>query len=92
MPVHLKPISSNWSCSVCNTPASVGVTLGHEISDWVSFTGSMLDADIFFYSLNRSLIEVLDRVWASTVLTITAQYNPGFDGSLFGRLPGTITE
>jgi hypothetical protein len=46
----------------------------------------------FFYSLNRSLIEVFDRVCASTVLTITAQYKPGLDGSLFGKLPGTITE
>ena len=41
-------------------------------------------------SRSRSLIEVLERVWASTVLTITAQERLGPPcGS--GRLPGTTT-
>ena len=47
----------------------------------------------FHYSRKSSLIEVFDRVLASTFLTITAQYNEGPSGlTLLGKLPGTTTE
>ncbi|MPN31917.1 hypothetical protein SDC9_179392 [bioreactor metagenome] len=40
---------------------------------------------------SRSLIAVLARVWASTFLTMTAQYRL-YLPSAEGRLPGTTTE
>ena len=44
------------------------------------------------YSLSRSFTLVLERVWASTVLTMTAQarLGPSLRGS--GMVPGTTTE
>jgi len=46
-----------------------------------------------FYSLSRSFIEVLDLVFSSTCLIITAQFSEGaFGFFLSGSEPGTTTE
>ena len=84
--LHVNPIlvSSFWSRS--KTPSLFGVTLGQEMSDFVSSTTFIL------YSLSKSLMDVFFLVFSSTVLTITTQYKLGFLGSSFGRLPGTTTE
>ena len=71
-------VSSFWSRS--KTPSLLGVTLGQEMSDFVSSTTSII------YSLSRSFIDVFFLVFSSTVLTITTQYKLGFFGSSFGRL------
>ena len=84
--LHVNPmsVSSFWSRS--KTPSLFGVTLGQEMSDFVSSTTFIL------YSLSKSLMDVFFLVFSSTVLTITTQYKLGFLGSSFGRLPGTTTE
>ena len=47
---------------------------------------------VLHQSRSNSLIEVFDRVWASTVFTMTAQARLGRLGSWeSGRLPGTTT-
>ena len=87
--LHLKPIFKRILVMNSRHPSSFGVMLLNDIS----FDNN--STKLIFYDLNKSLIEVLDLVFASTVLTITAHDRFKSDNLLLFVLfidPGTTTE
>ena len=88
--LQLKPKDLNFLARKFIVPASTGVMLGNLISSLANRNSLNIGIN---YSLSKSFIEVLDLVFSSTCLIITAQFSEGaFGFFLSGSEPGTITE